>query len=495
MGTSSRGRRNVSQRLAALLTRKRLLAALLLLGAGAVASAQNVVTPLPAAPTGPGKHKPKAPTPSRAAKAAKKKESVHKIRKDTLLYGINSQVISLLGTLEREKDTSLDSEVVTVLKQSADTKVQRAALHFLDTVKDWNATATARKIISDRIQTGATGNGKLVTTAIQYLSDAKDSSALPTIEKLAKDQNATVAFEALSAIGKMGTSKQAAKLLKDLKDPNYPQKLKPQVILALGKLKYTAAVPELTKILKNHDQQLVMREYSCAALGEIGDPKSISAVKAAYSSTNDYLRAYAVSSIGYFKGKEVNALLIQALKDSFWRVRVNAAKSLGKKQAAEALPILEYKARYDPQIVVRRAAINAIGQVDDPKGFSFLRSVFSNSLVDASLREVAVTQLVKKDLKGSLKTIETFIRKGWSKPHAPVFDYVCKQLSQAKDPQLESLFQRFLGSPSLNIQIYGLRGIRLNDFKGLLKKVKPFDGPKENLSVRAAAEAAIRKLK
>ena len=76
----------------------------------------------------------------------------------------------------------------------------------------------------------------------------------------------------------------------------------------------------------------------------------------------------------------------------------------------------------------------------------------------------------------------------WDKTNSHLLDYVCMQLSQAKNPRLEPLFERFLGSPSLNIEIYGLRGIHANGFKSLLKKVEPFDSPKTNSSVRAAAE-------
>lgn len=422
-------------------------------------------------------------------------KSINEIRKETLLYGIDSQIIDLLGTLTQEKDTALNGDVEQIFAQSANPQVRQAAVNFLDTVKDWNATTTARKIIANRIQTGSTGNDKLITSTIQYLTDAKDTAALPQISQLVQDQSQAVAFEALVSIGKIGSAPQAESLLKDLQDPQFPSALKPQVVLALGDLKSEAAVPELTKIFKNQDQQAVMRRYACYALGKIGDPASIPVIKEAFSESDTYLRAYAVSAIANYNGAEVDSLLIQALKDSFWRVRVNAAESLGKKKVVSAIPILEYKARYDPEAVVQRTALSALGEIDTPETMAFLRKVFSNSLIDPALRTVAVDQLISKDLSGSLTELEKFIHSEWDKPNSHLLDYVCNHLSQAKDPKLEPLFERFLGSPSLNIQIYGLRGIRGNDFKSLLKKVEPFDNPKNNASVRAAAEQAITTLK
>jgi len=44
----------------------------------------------------------------------------------------------------------------------------------------------------------------------------------------------------------------------------------------------------------------------------------------------------------YFPSKDVEELLIQGLKDSFWKVRVNAAESLGELVSKEAVEILDF---------------------------------------------------------------------------------------------------------------------------------------------------------
>ncbi len=422
-------------------------------------------------------------------------KSIHEVRKQTLLYGIDSQVIELLKTLTQDRDGSLGSEAKQVLEQTPNPDLRQAAVEYLTAVKDWSATSFAEKMLSDRIQSGATGNGAVIISAIRYLTAAKDTQAVPEIEKLLQDENESVAYEAVAAIGKLGGGSQASALLADLKDPQFSSKLKPQIILSLGELKSKEAVPELTNILKNQDEDATMRRYACDALGKIGDPSSISAIKEAFSDKDTYLRAYAVAALANFKGSEVDSLLTGALKDSFWRVRVNAAKSLGEKKVASAVPILEYKARYDPEAVVQRAALTALGEIGDAKAIDFLRTTFSNSLVNPALRTVAADELISKDLNGSLTEIEKFLQSEWNNPVSPLFDHVCKQLSQAESPRLEPLFERFLSNPNLNIQIYGLRGIRDNGFKDLLKKVEAFDDPKKNVSVRAAAESAISKLK
>lgn len=422
-------------------------------------------------------------------------KSINEIRKETLQFGIDSQVVSLLTTLTQEKDAALGSAVIQLLDQSLNTNVQQGALEYLTAVKNWNATSFAEKLLNDRVQQGENGEGTLIVTAIRYITGAKDANSLPILTKLMQDQNLSVAYEAVSSIGKLGGKTQAASLLADLKDPSFSTKLKPQVILSLGQLKSKEAVPELTKILQNQNSDATERRYACEALGKIGDPASLPVIEKALSSSDTYLRSYAISALANFPGSKVDGLITQGLKDSFWRVRVNAAQTLGKRKVAAAIPILEYKARYDPELVVQQAAVTALGEIDDPASIAFLQKVFSNKLINPALRTIAVDALVSHDLNGSLKEIEKYIQSEWDKPNDHLLDYVCNQLSKAKNPKLEPLFERFLGSTSLNIQIYGLRGIRNNDFKGLLDKVKKFDNSKENQSVRAAAEAAISTLK
>ena len=210
-------------------------------------------------------------------------KSINEIRKETLQFGIDSQVVSLLTTLTQEKDAALGSAVIQLLDQSLNTNVQQGALEYLTAVKNWNATSFAEKLLNDRVQQGENGEGTLIVTAIRYITGAKDANSLPILTKLMQDQNLSVAYEAVSSIGKLGGKTQAASLLADLKDPSFSTKLKPQVILSLGQLKSKEAVPELTKILQNQNSDATERRYACEALGKIGDPASLPVIEKALS--------------------------------------------------------------------------------------------------------------------------------------------------------------------------------------------------------------------
>lgn len=422
-------------------------------------------------------------------------QSIRDIRRQTLLYGIDSQVLDLLHTMYQEKDNSLNPEVESIFASSPNAEVRQAAIDLLREVRDWSITAQVRQVLSDYLNTATSPSENLLLSCIQYLRDAHDSQAVPLFKQLVSDQSQSIASSAIDALGKSGDPTASSLLIDDLKNPSFPTDLKAQAILAIGDLKPKEAVPVLTDILKNPDNDPILREYACDSLGKIGDPASLPVIETLLASKNEELRAYAVNSLKHFSGSAVDEKLIQALKDSFWRVRVSAAGSLGTRKVAAAVPILEYKAKYDPVPNVEIAAISALGEIGGSEAFAFLRGTLANQLVSLTLREAAADQLIKNDLSASLPDIEKIINEDWGKGGSHLLTYICQKLSVAKDPALKGTFERFLSSPYIIIQIYGIQGIGNNNFTDLLSKIEGYDAPKMPEAVRAAAEATIRSLK
>ena len=433
--------------------------------------------------------------PSTGSADSHKVQSLTDLDRQTLLFGIDSQVLELLSRLSNQPEPALDPDVATLFKQSANPDVQTAAINYLRTVKDWEAKDPAFAVL----QGYANGGGQteeVVIGVIRYLREAKDAAANPLYAQLLSDPSKSVVEAAITALGKSGDQQYAGQLLSNLSSTDFPSELKPDLLLALGDLKAQSALPELTKILKNRDQSSIMRQYACYALGRIADPASLPVILQAYQDKDDYLRAYAVSALANYAGARVDNLLIDALKDNFWRVRVDAAESLGTRRAAQAVPILEYKARFDPTQNVREAAISALGKIGAGDSNEFLKKLFANDLVDPALREKALGSLLSHDLARSLGTIEKVIAKVWAtQPQSPFLDFICKQVSQTKDPALKSLYLRFLDGPTLNIRIYGIRGIVNNGFTDLRGSVEALSTDKNPQAVRENALTALKALK
>jgi len=163
------------------------------------------------------------------------------------------------------------------------------------------------------------------------------------------------------------------------------------------------------------------REEAAQALAELGDPRSLDALLAAIE--DDYWSVqvhvgWALAKIGGAKAIEglitlfnnnmtevqaeaVSAMvtmgttpvprLIACLKDERWRVREQAAKSLGSIKDPAAVAALIIVCR-DRDGAVKSAAAEAMGKIRDPKGIPALIKLFKDTSKIA--RETAGTALV-----------------------------------------------------------------------------------------------------
>jgi len=86
-------------------------------------------------------------------------------------------------------------------------------------------------------------------------------------------------------------------------------------------------IDRLMELVGGHDDALV-RESAVAALGAIGEERSLTAVLAGCSD-KPAIRRRAVLALAQFSGPDVDAALLRALEDRDWQVRQAAEDVLG----------------------------------------------------------------------------------------------------------------------------------------------------------------------
>jgi HEAT repeat protein len=250
----------------------------------------------------------------------------------------------------------------------------------------------------------------------------------------------------------------------------------------------------LIEILEDVDEEKSWRWTACEALGKIGSTDALAVIEQTMQDKDTYLRAYAVKALAGFDTAEVEDELIQSLKDSFWRVRVSAAEALGERKSKNAVNILIYKAKKDPENNVKVAAVKALGQIADADSMEFLRELFKKSTTVQSLRTVAAEIIIREDLKASLDTINVVLSEEWEKENSAVLSYTCKFLSKTEYSELEQIFERMLNHKDLAIKIYGIRGIQLNGFTAQKERLESLTKEGVNNAVRKAALGALEQL-
>ena len=431
-----------------------------------------------------------APAAAHAADAAAARDKL----RQTLLYGIDSQVMDAIQGIRATHDTGFTPELAQILSGQRSDALQAAVLDLFREQKVKDGQERARAILAAWQDT----RDALVIPAIQYLGATGSEGLAAALQPVAGSDNNAVALAAIEALGNTGDKAAAAFLVDKLKDPDFPDGRKNQCVLALGNLKDAVAVDVLLSIAGSTDQDKVRRMYSADALGKIRDARALPVLRSMLAENDALIRLYAASALAQFGMDEVFPSLLQGLRDDNAKVRELSARALARtlspSQADSAAPILAYKAEYDPESIVRAAAIQALGSIGGDTAWKTLLKIYTGPEHSVDSREAALGVLSDKHLSGSLDAIRTVITGEWSSFDPRMLQSTARVLSTVKNGSLEDIFTRFLGSKDAVVRAYGLRGIGANGFSDLKDRVKTMSEQDPNPGVRREASLALEKL-
>ena len=428
------------------------------------------------------------------ATADESKESIQSLKEErleTIQYGIDTQVTDLIKQLEIEKDFDFNEEFLKLLKVSINNKLDQSIINLYKLSDDNRAVEYIFKKLQDDFNLSDENR----INYIMYISKYQTPEITDFLKTLIDEESNSVSIAAITALGKSKSKDIIPQLLDYLQDPLIDDLRKPVIVEALGKLKADEALEAITDLATDlYSNNKSLRWKAVVALGEIGSEESLSVLKSLFSDKDPYLRNYALTAIKNYPLKDIKLILIQGLKDSSWRVRVNAAESLGELKVKDAVPILIYKSKNDPDIKnVRTATLSALGEIGGNEAFDFIRDLYINDRTVLNLRNISISILAKNDLSNSIKTIKELISEEWDKSNTNILDYTCKILSTTKSSSLKELYKKMLSyDKNVNLKLYALRGIRLNSISSLKNDVELLTGDDNPNSIKKLAVDVLK---
>lgn len=138
------------------------------------------------------------------------------------------------------------------------------------------------------------------------------------------------------------------------------------VLIALGKLGDSAAVPAIIDLLENPSASDMVRGSAAQALGSATDPESFAAVLHAADNSNWWIRSGALQALGARRDPQAVSRLILSLDNENMTERLIAAQSLGVIGDRRAVPPLTAVLN-DPQPAVRQEVATALAKIEESK--------------------------------------------------------------------------------------------------------------------------------
>ena len=174
---------------------------------------------------------PAAAAPAAAPGAADQAAKLESQRRDTIRFGIDSEINDLVGSLTTEKEGRYNDDLLGLLKNSRSAKLRSAILDFLASL-EWNgAEAIALGILTDRDNS----DPDLVISSLSYLAAIRSKEALKLSDAIIKEDNKKLLPSLVRLMGRAGGEAEETLLLDWFDGDSATPALKEEAIKAISR--------------------------------------------------------------------------------------------------------------------------------------------------------------------------------------------------------------------------------------------------------------------
>jgi HEAT repeat protein len=419
-------------------------------------------------------------------------------RLNTLKYGTETEIATLIQTLRTESADYLDDDIVKLVETTRNNKIIGGAFAFFAGREKSGLEARAIRAIEEREDE----ENETVHAAIDYLGKVQAVAAAPILRTLLESGEKRFmngAFRALGQVSGSDSDEIAEYLIdfyenRDAGDENYHD-----IITAIGATGSPKAAPFLAGLAGDNDTRPALRIAALEAIAKIGDPAGLDAVITCVSSKDPNIRSVAVTALGPFSGKTVDDAILDAFRDSFYKTRIAAAQASRQRKFADAIPYLKYRAEYDDVPAVKEEAIRALGAIagDSAPGnadaIKILEDLFTSRRNSDRVRIVAGEMLMQAEPDRFLDAFIKEMDEAKQRNLTALYNGFLKIIGGTKSSGLETITRRLLQDRGVTEKSIALDMAANNNLTALAQDIKTIAADR-NEALSNKAKRTLEKL-
>ena len=349
--------------------------------------------------------RPKPIDKEKAAAAAEKDETPQdeENNRNTIRYGVPSEISTLLDTLLKNEDPRFTEEIYDLFQVTKSSVIKEKVLKYFTKAEDPCLEDYAVDLLNDPYdETSA-----VVKATFQYVSAVKTTAAIPAVITLIESENENYFNDAIATLGDIGGPEEAMFLVEYLEREDLSDAQRQTLMRNCGKMHAVETWDKLVDILDNDDENTFVRMYAAESLGLMEVEKSVPILVAHFDETDPNLRQYVIKGLSHFPNVvEAKATVIQGIRDEYWRVRQEAIRTVKENDTKDAVPYLIYRAKNDAEKVIKEESYAAIAALNTDEGNDFLITQLNDKKVADGTKKKIVEVLLKEDHAGEKEIIE-----------------------------------------------------------------------------------------
>ncbi|WP_443977481.1 HEAT repeat domain-containing protein [Treponema succinifaciens] len=322
---------------------------------------------------------------------------------DILKYGLEDQITELIDELTKNQDNRFVDGIYDLFQETKSVAVKEKILDYFTKLKDSCLASYAVEIINDPYDE----KNSIVEKCFKYVSEADIKDANPGLVDLVDKEEDAYFTGALSALGETGGKEEALFLADYLDRDDLNVSQRQALMRVLGRIKAVETWQKISEIAKDENENTFVRMYAAEAIGAMEKPESEDILVELFESNDPNLRTYVIKGISYFNDKKSSDLIIQALRDSQYKVRLEAVSAVGKNRIDKAVPFLIFRCKdKDEQKQVKEKCYSVIADLNTSDGNDYLISVLKDKKIGDATKAKVSAALLEYNHAGTNEVIE-----------------------------------------------------------------------------------------
>lgn len=322
---------------------------------------------------------------------------------DILKYGLEGQITELIDELTKNQDNRFVDGIYDLFQETKSVAVKEKILDYFTKLKDSCLASYAVEIINDPYDE----KNSIVEKCFKYVSEADIKDANPGLVDLVDKEEDAYFTGALSALGETGGKEEALFLADYLDRDDLNVSQRQALMRVLGRIKAVETWQKISEIAKDENENTFVRMYAAEAIGAMEKPESEDILVELFESNDPNLRTYVIKGISYFNDKKSSDLIIQALRDSQYKVRLEAVSVVGKNRIDKAVPFLIFRCKdKDEQKQVKEKCYSVIADLNTSDGNDYLISVLKDKKIGDATKAKVSAALLEYNHAGTKDVIE-----------------------------------------------------------------------------------------
>ena len=349
--------------------------------------------------------RPKPIDQKKAASAAEKDESPEdeENNRNTIRYGLPSEIGNLLDTLLKNDDPRFTEEIYDLFQVTKSPVIKEKVLKYFTKAEDPCLEDYAVDLLNDPYDE----NNSVVKATFQYVSAVKTKDAIPAVITLVESENENYFNDAISTLGDIGGPEEAMFLVEYLERDDLTDAQRQTLMRNCGKMHAVETWDKLVDILDNDDENTFVRMYAAESLGLMEVEKSVPVLVEHFDETDPNLRQYVIKGLSHFPDVvEAKATVIQGIRDEHWKVRQEAIRTVKENKITDAVQYLIYRAKNDSEKIIKEESYSSIAAINTAEGNDFLLAQLNDKKVADGTKKKIVEVLLKEDHAGEKEVIE-----------------------------------------------------------------------------------------